>query len=197
MKSVIKVIFTLMFFNKINNLVYVPIETKNLLENSEEIKQRNLSQNSENFVVENLNKITVEKEERKLNQIEELKKENETPENKETDIKIIKEDKKERNLSQISVIENSDEKNENKNENKKEAKIDLHSMFLNNVDDLIKNYGINKKIDKKQIDNYFDGLENKLFNNMKKKFLGNKKYKKRYNKINRVYRKLKEEYNIE
>lgn len=231
MKSVIKIFLSLIFFNEIRTLVYVPLEAKYSIsesekperhlsgislkkiidDNSEKIQNSPKSENIENLnkdqKIENLHnkenlnlesskkKVKVEKNpEKKINKNSE-KKERILLENKIESIlpeKKINEnsEKKERNLSQIKVSENS-QKKPPKILNKE---IDLHSMFLKNVDDLIKNYGINKKIDKQKIDGYFDGLGDKLFNNMKKKFLSDKKYKKRYNKINGVYKRLKEEY---
>ncbi len=77
-----------------------------------------------------------------------------------------------------------------------EIKTDLHDTFLKNVDDLIKEFGINRDMDKDKLNHYFKDLEDQLFENMKDKVMSDKKYTKMYANVMGSYKKMQKKYSL-
>lgn len=74
------------------------------------------------------------------------------------------------------------------------TRVEMRNLFLNDLDDLIKDFGIDKEMDQEKINSYFKELEDSIFDKMKKKLLSDQDYTKQYSVLKKQYQDMKNLY---
>ena len=106
---------------------------------------------------------------------------------------IPKNPPEERELSEIKV-EVETEKEVKKRARK--LKLKSRSVVFKKIDKLIKQFSLDKKLDKKETDDYFLELENKIYQNMKKSLYKQKEYVQHYSDVVQEYQRLSQKYSV-
>jgi hypothetical protein len=106
-------------------------------------------------------------------------------------------DEPERNLAQILVEEEKAVKTKAAHSIKEKKKpANKNVIYLKRIDGMIKDFGLDQKLEKKKVKAYFRKLESKIYNSLKRSLYKQRKYMQSYEGVIRHYKDVAEKLNI-